>query len=389
MSTRTIGTVGIVPTGALGVSLFYHLTHRLSRLDGRVFFVARPGSSSARAFHDSSALCIADARGAHRLELKPLLDPHLLSGQNAGPPPEILIICPNPDQILSILIPCVRLLEIAHEEGQLAPDQLPLPLLVLCSNGIYFQRIRQVFIEALEESTLMGRLPDLWPDLMPRIVGRLLRGVTIQTGVRDGDGAQALYRPGPAGMTRIAGGDRAQRHRAVEVLSGLGAPVEPADDVSPTRVEFDKAMINLSANMLGQLAAIDDSGLFTQLTIGQILDTLGLKQIEALGQRVVEVGKAVRAYGMKELPEPIISAVILNLQQHAEHIPSSLQWLGLRLRRNETVSGIASTEFWLLEPLIHYARSAQLTDAVTYFETLKLRLKERLDLLAARQASGG
>ncbi len=389
MSTRTTGTVGIVPTGALGVSLFYHLTHRLSRLDGRVFFVARPGSSSARALHDSSALCIADARGAHRLDLKPLLDTHLLSDHGAGAPPEILIICPNPDQILSILLPCVRLLEIAHEQGQLAPDQLPLPLLVLCSNGIYFQRIRQVFIEALEESTLMGRLPDLWPDMMPRIVGRLLRGVTIQTGVRDGDGAQALYRPGPAGMTRIAGGDRAQRHRAVEVLAGLGAPVELAEDVSPTRVEFDKAMINLSANLLGQLAAIDDSGLFTQLTIGQILDTLGLKQIESLGQRVVEVGKAVRAYGIKELPEPIISAVILNLQQHSEHIPSSLQWLGLRLRRNETVSGIASTELWLLEPLIHYARSAQLTDAVSYFETLKLRLKQRLDLLAARQASGG
>lgn len=389
MSTRTIGTVGIVPTGALGVSFFYHLTQRLSRLDGRAFFVARPGSSSTRALQESSALCVADAQGAHRLALKPLLDPALLEERGGGTLPEILLICPNPDQILSILLPCIRLLERAHERGQLAPDQIPLPILILCSNGIYFQRIRQVFIEALEESTLMGRLPDLWPDLMPRIVGRLLRGVTIQTGVRDGNGAEAVYRPGPAGSTRIAGGDRAQRHRAVEVLADLGASVELAEDVSPTRVEFDKAMINLSANLLGQLAAIDDSGRFTQLTIGQILDTLGLDQIASLGQRVVEVGKAVRAYGMKELPEPIISAVLLNLQQHAEHIPSSLQWLGLRLRRNETVSGIASTELWLLEPLIHYARSAQLADAVAYFETLKLRLDQRLELLAARQASGG
>lgn len=389
MSTRTNGTVGIVPTGALGVSFFYHLTRRLGRLDGRVFFVARPGSSSARALQDSSTLCITDAKGPHPLDLAPLLDTRLLSHHGDGSLPEILLVCPNPDQILSILLPCIQLLERAHEQGRLAPDQLPLPILVLCSNGIYFQRIRQVFIEALEESTLMGRLPDLWPDLMPRIVGRLLRGVTIQTGVRDGNGAEAVYRPGPAGTTRIAGGDRVHRHRALDVLADLGAPVELAEDSSPTRVEFDKAMINLSANLLGQLAAIDDSGQFTQLTIGQILDTLGLKQIEDLGQRVVEVGKAVRAYGMNELPEPIISAVILNLQQHAEHIPSSLQWLGLKLRRGEAVSGIAPTELWLLEPLIHYARSSQLTGAVTYFESLRLRLNQRLELLAAKLAAGG
>jgi len=45
------------------------------------------------------------------------------------------------------------------------------------------QRLLNIFVEWLEESALLGRLPDLWPDFMPRIVGRLLRGMTIQTGV--------------------------------------------------------------------------------------------------------------------------------------------------------------------------------------------------------------
>ena len=111
--------------------------------------------------------------------LAPILKPDLNRCQAAACLPEVLLICPNPDQLLPLLTPCVSLLERASETGTLDPAALPLPLLVLCSNGIYFQRIRQVFLEKLEESTLLGRLPDLWPDLMPSIVGRLLRGVSL------------------------------------------------------------------------------------------------------------------------------------------------------------------------------------------------------------------
>ena len=385
MSLRTIGSVGIVPPGALGVSFFYHLTSRLTHLDGRVFFVGRPGSISARELQEGMGLRIADTHGIHTVKLENLLNTGLLAGDSTAPLPELLMVCPNPNQILPTLLPCIQLLEKSHQVGRLAPDELPFPTVVLCSNGIYFQRIRQVFIEALEESTLMGRLPDLWPDLMPRIVARLLRGVTIQTSIRDGNGPQALYRPGPPGLTRIAGGDSLTRRRAVELLHELGASVESADDASPTRVEFDKAIINLTANLLGQLAAIDEDGAFSLLTIGQVLEKVGFETIHRLGTRVVEVGKAVRAYGPREQPEAIIQAVILNLQQHAEHIPSSLQWLGLRLRRGEAVGDIAPTELWLLEPLIHYSRSAQLPDAASYFEELRSQLQSQLSRMAARQ----
>ena len=126
--------------------------------------------------------------------------------------PEIVLLCPNPDQLPGILNTVVQLLERMNEHGELTPE-FELPTLVLSSNGIYYQRLRQQFIERLEESTLLGRLPDLWPDIMPRIVGRLLRGVTIQTGVRDGIGADAVYHPGPRGITRLAGGDQ-KRSRA-------------------------------------------------------------------------------------------------------------------------------------------------------------------------------
>jgi hypothetical protein len=131
--------------------------------------------------------------------------------------------------------------------------------------------LRQQFIEQLEESTLLGRLPDLWPDLMPRIVGRLLRGVTIQTGVRDGGGTEAVYHPGPRGITRLAGGDQKLRERACEMLRARGGWFQLARHSSATRLEFDKAMVNLTANLLGQLYAIDPRGHFTPLRVRDIV----------------------------------------------------------------------------------------------------------------------
>src|SRR5205807_381409 len=150
-------------------------------------------------------LTVADTRGAHCLSTADLFKPDLLGTYRGGELPEIVLACPNPDQLLGTISEMVSLLEETYKEGEL--ERLPIPILVLASNGIYYQRLRQIYLEKLEESTLLGRLPDLWPDLMPRIVGRLLRGVSIQTGVREGSGTETIYRPGPAGITRIAGGD--------------------------------------------------------------------------------------------------------------------------------------------------------------------------------------
>ena len=90
---------------------------------------------------------------------------------------------------------------------------------------------------------------------MGRIVGKPLRGVTIQTGQRDGHGGDAIYRPGPRGRTRLAGGGPAQRRRCGEVLQNLGGWFEVADDETPTRVEFDKALV-IGMKQLGDTSNI-------------------------------------------------------------------------------------------------------------------------------------
>jgi hypothetical protein len=385
MPKRRIGTVGITPAGALGVAFFYHLTAGLTRLDGRVHFVEREGSASGAALRGAGGLRIAADDGIVELKSPDIFLPPLSECATAGCLPEVLLICTQPDQLLGLLSAWVKLFESLHaEEGTASIDDLP--VLVLASNGIYFQRVRQFLIERLEEGTLFGRLPDLWPELMPRLVARLLRGVTIQTGQREGSGAEAIYRPGPLGRTRIAGGDPAIRARVVSLLGELGAWVDSADTASPTRVEFDKALVNLTANLLGQLAAIDDSGGFRRVTAGEMLGPEHEVDVRELVQHVVAVGRAVRAYREEESAEEIEARMRESLQSHADHVPSSLQWIEGQLQRQTLSPRLTPTEAWLLEPLIRYAHGAALEDVARYFERLTRTVEHRLAMAVAANA---
>jgi len=368
--------IGILPAGALGVSLFYHLTRELREIRGDAYFVTRTGSVSAKELSRDRKLRIADDKGIHEFDATELLKPDLLSCARLGELPEVLVVCPNPDQLLGVITDIVQLLEMAYEGGEL--EQLPLPTVVLSSNGIYYQRLRQIFIEKLEEATLLGRLPDLWPDIMPRIVGRFLRGVTIQTGLREGSGASAVYRPGPRGITRLAGGEQSVRERCCAMLASRGAWVELALNSSATRLEFDKGIINLATNLLGQLYAIDEAGRFTALRVEQILAPEREPEIRKLASEVFAVGQAVRAYAKTDEFEQIYRPLRETLDMHRSHVPSSLQWVGLRLRTGELAEELTPTENWLLEPLIRYARSAGLEQSAEYFENLKRRLLEKL-----------
>jgi ketopantoate reductase len=238
-------------------------------------------------------------------------------------------------------------------------------------------------LEKLEESVLFGRLPDLWPDRMPLIVGRILRGVTMQTGIREGSGGTTVYRPGPRGITRIAGGDPIIRRRCCQLLAGRDAWFEQAIHDSATHLEFDKAMANLSTNLLGQLYAIDEKGRFTPLMIRDMIHGQHAEAIRELCGWIFRIGQAVNAYGPEDDFEERLRECMESLRRHEEHIPSSLQWIGLRYTAGTLEPKLAPTEAWLLGPLIRYARGANLEDAAHYLEDLKHLLVEKLQLAVA------
>lgn len=386
MAALREGTVGILPAGALGVSLFYHLTGELERLDGGVTFIERRGSRSGEMMRGASALQIERRGKIESVPTARILKPDLLECDARGEVPEVILICPNPDQLLSVITTVVELLERIAGRGELRPHDIPLPILVLSSNGIYFQRVRQMFVEKLEEATLFGRLPDLWPELMPKIVGRLLRGITIQTGIRDGSGLETIYHPGRRGITRLAGGDQSVRERCCKLLAGRGAWFELAENSSPTRLEFDKAQVNLATNFLGQFYGIDDAGKFRALTVAEIVLPEHENEIRELTWRVFEVGRAVKAYRMDEDFETILQTVLATCRMHWEHVPSSLQWVGLLLRQGQLKPQLTPTESWILDPLIRYARSANLEETAGYFEMMRGKLIAKLALAIEARA---
>ncbi|HEY5751912.1 MAG TPA: hypothetical protein VIT21_02080 [Chthoniobacterales bacterium] len=377
------GTIGIAPPGALGVSFYYHLTGGMTALDGAVYFMGLDGSRSARALRQGLLHIRKDGK-TWSLEGERIIVESLDAAFEAGKIPEVLLVCPNPDQLLGVITSLVTLLEKMAARGDLHGSDLYFPTVVLSSNGIYFQRVRQIFVEKLEEATLFGRLPDLWPDLMPRIVGKLLRGVTIQTGLRDGSGAEAVYIPGDRGLSRLAGGDPKVRERCCELFSERGAWFELAKNSAPTRLEFDKGIINLIANFFGLIHAFGDDGSFRPLRVEEILVPENTAEVQELIRHVFDVGVAVKAYGPGDSYEQVVGEMLHLSLVNAKHVPSSLQWVDLRIRQGLLTAEFTPTEEWLITPLIKYARSAGLAEAERYFESLRARLLTKLRRAVAR-----
>lgn len=370
--------VGILPPGALGVSFFYHLSDQGGFIDGQVMLLERRGSVSSSTLRSQESFQIARGSEILALPTATILQGDLLSCQRQGTLPEVLLVCPNPDQLLEVITDLVELIVRGGVED--------LPIVVFSANGIYFQRLRQAFIEKLEEATLFGRLSDLWPDPMGQIVGRILRGVTMQTGLREGSGTSTLYRPGPRGLTRIAGGDLESRQRALAILTSRGGWYELAEGCSPTRIEFDKALVNLSCNLMGLLLAIDDQGHFQLLSLASIFQPQYLPRVRELAFHLNAVGKAVRAYSEADDIELLISELVQSSRLHQTHIPSSLQWVGMMLDLGKLEAKMPPTETWLVDPLLFYAEAAQLDDAVEYFKSLRDALLQKLELAIRAKA---
>src|SRR6185436_3568704 len=126
--------------------------------------------------------------------------------------------------------------------------------------------------------------------------------------------------------------------------------------------------------------AINDAGEFRPLKLTEIIVPEHEPQIRDLCRHVFQVGRAVKTYGPSDEFERLFEQLKATLTLHESHIPSSLQWIGLRLRMGRLEPKLTPTEEWLLEPLIRYARSAGLEEAIRYFERIKNLVLAKLTL---------
>ena len=365
-------SVGLLPIGALSVAFYHYLSS--TACPPEVLFLGRRGGGKAERWSETSTIRIETREAIQELPLAGRLAGSMPEAAAAGRLPSVVLVCTNPDQLLDVVADFVAVVEFEHREGRLLSGEARLPALVLCSNGIYFQRVRSSLVELLEESTLLGRLPDLWPDLMPAVIGRMMRGVTIQTALRRGAGSSATYRPGPKGRTLLTGGDRAARQAVAGKLSSYGVWFEDAGAAKPTRVEFDKALVNLAMNVFGQLAAIDPEGCFRPLTVGDISRYVSSERILELVTEVMKVGTGVGVFLPDELPATTMKELQRQLAATSAHVPSSLQMLEQQIVSGTLASGLGATEKWLLQPLQQYSRSLGDERAIRYFEAIEVEL---------------
>jgi hypothetical protein len=371
--------VGILPVGALGVAFFHHLGGGKPADLGKVGFIERRGSLHGTSLRGHGVLKIA--AGADRVEIRTADICHLdlVASADLGWLPEVVLGCTQPDQLLTTISEYVGLVEWLFRVHGIEDGVRRLPLLVLCSNGIYHERVRRFLVELLEESMLYGRLPDLWDGTMTVIVSKLLRGVTLQTGHREGAGGSAIYHPGPLGRTILTGGSRESRNHAASLLRDLGGWFETEDTLPPVRVEFDKALVNLWGNLFGQLKAIGPQGDFQLLRVREIFDDPEAEDLRQFSSHIFAIGRAVRAYRQDEDFAALHAAALKVAAGPSAHIPSSLMWIHSQLRGGTLKAELTPTEKWLLDPLIRFAKTAGLDDSADFFTHLRLRVEERLE----------
>lgn len=376
MSGLRANSIGILPAGALGVAFYHHLTEA-GRRDSDLFFLDRPDGGRSTSLRRAKHLHVEYDGAEHLLPVAGRFAGGMIECYAEGRLPELILVAVNPDQIDSLLGAMVLLLEWMRDEGALETGQPAFPHFLFVSNGIYFNHTRYRFIELLERSIMEGRLPDLWPTVAPQLVCRLLRGPTMQSGRRDGDGTEAVYRPGHNGLTLISGGDAAGRQRAYELLAGHGAPVQIAPQ-SPVSIELRKALVNLICNLFGVLYSIDPDEGFQPRTIGEIIAPEHHPEFLALGEHVYSIARAIRAVPADTRFDAIWPTLLTQLEGVAEHTSSTVQAVAQAVAEGHPPAEITPNEVWLLDPLKGLAADLQLRDDLHYFSDLEQRYHSAL-----------
>ncbi|MCK9391820.1 MAG: hypothetical protein M0Q01_09715 [Syntrophales bacterium] len=366
-----LNSIGIMPAGALGVAFYHHLTGgNLDRDD--VIFLDRPAGGDSTALRRSDSLHIKYDGKSFTIPTQDRFLGGIIECYDEAKLPELIMVATNPDQIDSVLQGILLLLEWMRDEGTLESKPLEFPYFLFVANGIYFNRTRYRYVELLERAFMEGRLPDLWPDIAPQLVCRLMRGPTMVLGHRTGQGAGAVYHPGYKGPTLISGGDVTSRQRVRTLLADRGLPVEIADQ-SPVSIELRKALMNLIGNLFGVIYSVGDEGWFRSRSLGEIVVPEHYSEFVELGEHVYSIARAIRAVPDDAYFTDIWPKIRDQIKSLASHYPSTVQSIAQLIADGTVLPEMTPNEAWLLNPLKELAADLQLREAYAYL----LRLEER------------
>lgn len=272
-----------------------------------------------------------------------------------------------------------------------------LPAIVLASNGILDASVRERLTQAIsfivENEGVRDELVKAW-------LGKTVRDLSYLSGVREGFGTQAVYRPGKGGAIVLCGGSKETRERVMELTTGKES-VRFIDGKEETQErEWRKAYTNLMTNVVGLLLSVDKrkGSLRLNIPVGRILSRMKpakdvtFTEVEGAYDWCERLGKAffevARRKGMfshfatwEEFNNKIFLEPLKNPVDFYSHVPSSLQVVANQARAGILPDGIPPNEAAILEPLIAEAQQLDLSTEVASLKEAGKLIEENIAMI--------
>lgn len=194
--------------------------------------------------------------------------------------PEVILFSPPNHRLISVLDDVIDMINNILERrfknsGNTGNIDHYIPKFVMLSNGIYFDEV----MSYLSKILIMKGVKD---DFKEQIKGNFIRGTTMQTGTRlEGEESleETVFAPGTKSNTIIADGSKKSRERVIELFNQIGLPVSEMEGEEVRRIEFDKAIVNLSANAVQLSLLYDEEGKVHSYTLGDLVSDKNMQEM--------------------------------------------------------------------------------------------------------------
>ncbi|MDP6542292.1 MAG: DUF2889 domain-containing protein, partial [Phycisphaerales bacterium] len=368
------GKLGIHPPGALGVAFYLHASADC--------FVGRSGSRSTELLHKNGILRYLDGDVMRTIDIQDRVFTNPLDADSRGALPELMFLCSTPDQLGEFTLEIIHYLENLSSRGHMQSVQDVrdyVPIILVLPNGICTERMINEASDQLNESRLMGRLPNFTSDMANALQNRLVRGVAMQAGGRKGSGDDSVYLVKGKGWIEFAGCAEFEAERIETILSEKDYPFKHHEHVSGVRLEFDKAMISIVLNVGGLIHTVDEDGNILDVRMGDLCaDQDSADFVRKITESVFRVGKAIGVYSNEETYESVWSTHRETILKNRGHVTSSLKGFYDELDRGLESVQLFTNEHWILQPLTEYAVTSGMAAEERLFNSLKRQVQQAM-----------
>ncbi len=368
------GKLGIHPPGALGVAFYLHANADC--------FVGRSGSKSTEVLHKNGILRYLDGDVMRTVDIQDRVFTNPLDADSRGKLPELLFLCSTPDQLAEFTLEIIHYLENLSSRGHMQSVQDVrdyVPIVLILPNGICTERMISEASDQLNESRLMGRLPNFTSDMANALQNRLVRGVAMQAGGRKGSGDDSVYLVKGKGWIEFAGCAELETERIEAILSEKDYEFIHHNRTSGTRLEFDKAMISIVLNVGGLINTVCEDGSIVDVRMGDLCaDPEKTDFVRKITEAVYRVGKAIGVYREDETYESIWSVHRETILKNRGHVTSSLKGFYDSLNQGLESVQLFTNEKWILQPLVEYAVTSGMAAEERLFNSLKRQVQQSM-----------